>query len=318
MPLALFLVGCTVSTPSRLVLDGAPTVRARLLDRQGEPARDTPIKMVLDRWPARTAAEAEREDVSGSTDAEGFFAFGFQRTRNLSPYLEVGESCSLWADVGDGWRLIEVLSSLDWDEPTGEGQALAGEGLELEVPPRDFEFRFLVLDEHDRPLEGATVRLLAGEYGAPVAHQPAGQTGSDGTLHWPGFAYGPWWVDITCPGYAPMRTCPGQFRPSEDSSHYYGVTLRPAIGLTVEAVDEAGLPATGARIVCHYENEGLPTYSTWTQVADEQGEAVVVLPSMGGYVLEAQGRGRFGEADSAVEAERIRIQMGPVGYEPGD
>lgn len=312
LPLALSLVGCTLSTSSQLVLDDAPTVRARLLDQQGEPARNTPIKMVLDRWPARTAAEAEREDVVGSTDAEGFFAFGFQRTRNLSPHLEVGESCSLWADVGDGWRLVEVLSSLGWDEPAGEGEAPAGERLELQVPPRDLEFRFLVRDGLGLPLEGATIRLLAGEYGAPVAHQAAGRTGSDGTLHWPGFAYGRWWVDITCPGYAPMRTCPGQFRPSDDPSRYYGVTLRSARELTVAVVDEAGLPAIGARIVCHYENEGLPTWSTWTQVADEHGEAVIALPSSGGCVLEAQGHGRFGEVDSAVGVERIRIQMGPV------
>ena len=291
------LAGCAASGTHALVLDQAAGVHAKLVDSGGEVVAGVPVKMVLDRWPALESSEAGR----GSTGQRGELLFGYRVSEGSSFTLGCEESCSLWADVGDGWQLLELVEGCD-----GEEELVS---VELQLEPREFEFRFDVSDVEGRPLEGATLRLVAGQFGAPVDHLPARRTDGAGRLTWKGFVHGDWWVDVSSPGCAPVRTCPYQFIASDDPERRYPVTLRPAQAVTVEVVDPSGRPAVGVRVLYTYENIGLPTFSTWSTLTDEQGESMITLPSGGGFELEVQAEGSYGEREGEVRDGRLQVQM---------
>jgi len=290
--MALLMSGCLASSVTRLVLGQAETASARLLDEGGRALPGAAIRLVYDRWPRRNAAEAEREISTGVTDEAGRFAFGYERAP-LS-------SCSLWADVGDGWRLVEVLSSLGWEE---------GEELDFMLKPRDSEFRFKVSDPQGAPLEGVRVQLVAGEYGAPVEHLFARETDEDGALTWGPFAYGRWWVDLSSPGYAPVRTSPYQHRLSDPEERFYSVRLRAAKEQTVKVVDPSGRPVHRATLSYSYENIGLPTFSRWTAMTDERGEALIVVPATGFYDVEAEWSGLSGSVGSIGGSGLVTVRL---------
>ena len=224
--------------------------------------------------------------ATGLTDSRGQFGFGYPSTHMIleESQLDCGETCSLWADLGDGWQLVEVFSRFSWGE---EGDP----DPQFQVQSRDSEFRNHVQDQHGSPLSGAALQLIAGEHGSPVSHLPDLKTDRNGALRMGSFAHGSWLVDISCPGYAPVRTWPYQFLPSDPESRVYEVTLLPAREVIVQALQTEGHPAANARIAYTYGNENLPTFSMWTCLTDADGRAVISVPTSGDYVVEALAPG---------------------------
>ena len=276
---SLLLVGCETTSRGELLLDDAAGVQARLVTTTGEPLSGVPVMLMVDRWASPTPLGAGREVRTGVTGLAGEFVFGYRERAGTSLALDEGDTSSLWADAGDGWQLLSVISSEGWGGDSTPA--------ELQLTPREFEFRFDVKDVEGRPLEGATFQLVAGPFGAPVGHLPMRRTDAAGRLKWAGFASGGWWVDISSHGFAPVRTCPYQFRPSDDPERRYVVTMRPGREVTVEVLDISGKPAVGARVFYTYENIGLPTFSTWTDTTDDQGRVGITVPSDGEFEVEA-------------------------------
>jgi uncharacterized GH25 family protein len=230
---------CMHSYPSRLAAGGSEGIEVRLLDLEGSPLPATLVKFVLDRRQGRSAQEAERVELRGKTDGAGYFELG---------YPKVWGDCawSVWADLGDGWRLVEA----------GSGRP---ELPLAQVRRRDFEFRFRVHDEAGEPVQGASVHLVAGEESAPLGHLPARTTDARGELRWEKFAYGAWWVDISSPGYAPVWTCPYLFRSTDAPDRQYAVQLRAGRKLVVAVLGEDGRSVAGAEVEFAYQNLNLPT-----------------------------------------------------------
>jgi hypothetical protein len=266
-----------------------------LVNEEGRALPGAAIRLVYDRWTRRNAAESEREISTGVTDEVGRFVFGYQD----APFC----SCSLWADVGDGWRLVEILSNVDWDESEEE------EELDLILRPRDFEFRFQVINQQGDPFEGVSVQLVAGEHGAPIEHLSARETNEDGALTWGPFAHGRWWADFSSPGYAPVRTSPYQHLLTDSEDRFYSVRMRQGRELSVKVVDPSGRPVHGALLSYSYENLGLPTYSRWTAKTDGRGEALIVVPAAGFFDVEAEWSGLSGTADYEGGSGSLLIRL---------
>jgi len=222
--------------------------------------------------------------------------FGYKSRESTSLTLDEGGSSSLWADAGEGWQLLELVGGHDGEEGL--------ESVELQLKPREFEFRFDVSGVEGRPLEGATLQLVAGQFGAPVDHLPARRTDAAGRLTWTGFVHGEWWVDISSPGCAPVRTCPYQFMASDDPERAYSVTLHPAQEVTVEVSDSSGQPAIGARVLYTYKNVGLSTFSTWATTTDDRGQAMITVPADGEFALEAAAA-----AGARARGEQLIVQV---------
>ncbi|MCH2104725.1 MAG: hypothetical protein MK297_12030 [Planctomycetes bacterium] len=305
---SLLLVGCETTSRGELLLDDAAGVEVQLVSLAGEPLSGVPVKLMVDRWASPTPLGASREVRTGVTGLAGEFVFGYRERAGTSLALDEGDTSSLWADAGDGWQLLSVISLEGWggdSTPT-----------ELQLTPREFEFRFEVNDVEGRPLEGATLQLVAGPFGAPVDHLPARRTDATGRLDWTGFAGGGWWVDISSPGFAPVRTCPYQFKSSDDPERCYVVTMRPGREVTVEVLDLSGKPAVSARVFYTYENIGLPTFSTWTDTTDDRGRVGITVPSDGEFEVEAvdfTGAGAGGrELTVRVRTEEAAVTRGSI------
>ena len=293
--MASFLGGCHAPSGHSLVLDEALRVDARLLDEDGVALSNAALRIDFDQWHRPDADEAVRQSATGVTDEAGRFVFGYADALDAS--------CSLWADVGDGWRLVEVLSSFDW------GELDEGGAFDFFLKPRDFEFRFQVTDQEGSALDGVKVQLVAGEHGAPVEHLSARETDEEGALTWGPVAYGRWWVELSSLGFAPVRTSPYQHRLQDSAEHSYRVRLRPGKEQRVLVLDPSGDPASGASLTCSYENLGLPTYSRWTTMTNELGEALIIVPATGYFDVEAEWSGMSGVADSEAELELLILQL---------
>ena len=289
------LGGCHAPSGNSLLLDEGFGVDARLLDEEGAALSNAAIRIDFDQWHRLDADEAVRQSVLGVTDEAGRFVFGYADALNAS--------CSLWADVGDGWRLVEVLSSFDWEELDEEGS------FDFFLKPRDFEFRFQVSDEEGSALGGVKVQLVAGEHGAPVEHLSARETDEEGALTWGPFAYGRWWVELSSLGFAPVRTSPYQHRLQDSAEHSYRVRLRPGKEQRVLVLDPSGDPASGASLTCSYENLGLPTYSRWTTMTNELGEALIIVPATGYFDVEAEWSGMSGTVDFEAESDPLILSL---------
>jgi len=288
------LAGCV---SSRLTLGEPNAARAQLLDASGHPLSATPIQIVLDRRPGRTALEAERIVLSGRTDVTGRFVFGY-------PASKVRES-SLWADLGDGWQLVDVLTHHAWSE-AGDGDP---EELPLEVRERKNAFRIHVRDEANHPIARATIRLVAGEYAAPVGHLPARSTNKSGVLVWRGFPWGSWWADISSPGYAPVRTCPYQFSGLGPSGLHYEVRLLAGRDVLVEVLDENGGHVADAEVEYAYPNLNLPTYSRWIVKTDARGMVSITLPLSVETEIIATSLGREASVSAVGDTGRLTIRL---------
>ena len=289
------LGGCHAPSGNSLLLHEGSRVDARLLDEEGAALSSAAIRIDFDQWHRLDADEAVRQSVLGVTDEAGRFVFGYADALNAS--------CSLWADVGDGWRLVEVLSSFDWEDLDEEGS------FDFFLKPRDFEFRFQVSDEEGSALGGVKVQLVAGEHGAPVEHLSARETDEDGALTWGPFSYGRWWVELSSHGFAPVRTSPYQHRLEDPAERFYGVRLSPGKEQRVLVLDPSGDPANGASLTYSYENLELPTFSRWTTMTNELGEALIIVPATGYFGVEAERSGLSAAADSATGADPLILRL---------
>lgn len=293
-------LACSCGQPdaSELRVRGARSIRAQLRDSSGRLLPATPIQLLLDRRAGQSAKEAQRAILRGRTDGSGHFRFGYHTDRT--------RSCSLWADVGDGWRLVEVLSDHAWADLQRDEPAPSS----FEVRDRDREFRLHVSDQADRPIAGAAVRLVAGEEAAPVGHLMARSTDANGALRWRALTHGKWWVDVSSPGYAPVRTRPYPFLASDPSGAYYEVRLLGGREVTIEILDENGRPEANAEVEYAYANSKLPTVSRWAASTSAAGTISITLPRGVETLIEAASQGRTAEAITAGDRGHVRLQLG--------
>jgi len=215
----------------------------------------------------------------------------------------------VWADLGDGWRLADVFC-----EPPAAALARGGDsgGFQVKVGSRDFEFRFQVHDEAGRPVAGALVHLVAGEESAPIGHLPPRRTNAAGELNWQPFTYGAWQVDISSPGYAPVRTSPYQFLHTDAPGRRYRVQLRAGREVVVEVLGEDSARAAGAEVEFAYANLNLPTFSRWAVKADAQGRAVITVPRGEGAVVSARLPGLEAEVVTSDDTDRVTLRLRAV------
>ncbi len=74
-------------------------------------------------------------------------------------------------------------------------------------------------------------------------------------------------------------------------------------------LDPSGDPASGASLTYSYENLELPTYSRWTTMTNELGEALIIVPATGYFDVEAECSGLSGTADSEVELDLLILRL---------
>lgn len=300
------LIACAPTASSELNVGAGPSVHATLVDPEGKPIAQTPLLLVQDMFPARHLDRKQQISIEGATDDKGEFTFGHDRFESHLPSIQWESGCSLWANLGEGWQLVDVVSRLGWDSHEENTP------LPLTVRPLDFGFRFEVTDESGQAIERARVQLIAGEFGSPVEHLPAQFTDANGQLELWNFPHGNWWVDISAPGFAPVRTMPSQSRASDPPAAPYTVTLQAGRELEVQVLRDTE-PVPSALVLYNFPNHGVTTFTTLTEVANQLGVARLVVPESRVLFVESQVDGFVAKTPTRLQESRVVLQLEPQG-----
>ena len=271
----LVLLGCTAQrdlfVPQAPPLPMGEVFRGRILTRDTHaaviPARQRPVRWLLDLRPALTTDLAQRTTGEGITDLEGRFALP-------SPPVADGYF-SLWCELASGWVLI---AEGVWNADDNSWQ----QDWDYEVPDQGWFWRVRIEDPEQRPIAGAIVKLVLSPDGAPIgAMRPAGITNGAGIVEFHTMEYGNYYADILAPGYAPKRVGTHQFEEATDGQSLDRRSL--AIGHVLQGrivgVERAVLEKTDLRVCDRWGSEwciGLRTDGTFSLVVPAHEEVRLV------------------------------------------
>jgi hypothetical protein len=258
------------------------TVAGRVRTTQGEPLVGAavavfPASWVVDQWVLSKQSDPASEGVK--TWIDGSFSL-------TSAKPEEGLAVvATWPGYAPARRFFPAAPTEPVELVLGTGAGLAG----------------TVLDEHDDPVEGATVgvfeiRRWHREVGAGGAPEFAGKTGSDGrfsVFHLPAAKFQ---IEIAAPGFASKLLKPVDLRETPEVVDLGTHVLRPGQTLSGVVRTTAGQPLPKARV-------SLQTSSNWRPSAVQSGIGVLT-----------EDDGRFMLVDLPSSSRRRPLWVQAPGY----
>jgi len=180
-------------------------VRHRLVDESGQGVSGVDVCWVLDRFPAATPLAAQRSSGASITNEDGEFEF---RTPLCNGLL------SAWCQSGGKWFRLwggeqqEVPKDRAKSPSAAPGEPENGRACTLRKDSgNDRVVALWVVDESDMGVPGATIEyVMSGSGGAPMSKFVAPfVTDAEGYAVSAPIPYGPWFCDVSAPGFARVR-----------------------------------------------------------------------------------------------------------------
>lgn len=214
-----------------------------------------PLKVAwaFDRFAGATSVLAGRTYGKGGTDGGGRFDI-LVPSSSYADDFDKSPSLEIWARFHGVWRI--VFSGVYY---VGIGHVIQAY---LDGAVRPAGVRVLVSNAQGRPIEHACARLVLGSGGGgPDPMSRPSYTDDRGQLMTRPLFYDGYWLDVSAPGYAPVRTfLPSQFG---ESSPVCSVTLERARVVLVDAMDLTGDAVSNAVLRLRYANVRSNIPSEW-------------------------------------------------------
>jgi len=231
----------------------------RFVSSDEQPIAGARVRWIVDARPSRSTSVAERETQYGTTDPSGVARLPIPgKHGRLSVWLKLNGSWVLAYDTS----VSDSRPQFERDDPP------------FKVTGTPYQIRARVVDAIGSPIPNVKVQLLASEKGAPLPGLEH-RTALDGSVVIEVSGHGNYWLDLSSPGFATRRVCPGLLQEGDDK--FLDFVLARSRSLIVVTNDVDGRPAKSELV--RYEYPDPITVTGWFARTDPRGVVGFAIPT---------------------------------------